>query len=535
MSASLNSFSALWSRFVTADGAAYTAGRLTLALVISVLLFPFGLGIVVALWAMGLPVTPMPSAVLDESGPQDTGASRLAYRAFFAALVIPSLAGASVHLLNEGQIKVLGEACLAVANLSFLPSSLDQWMDYLARSPLRGTKYAVTCITMFWTAALLPAELMRKMQTLMVRATGRTTGIKWKSLRSGRIVAVVVGCLVVPFLYGSGNVDLLKMSRPAFMADPDIDFTTFLFPITLLPVGGLTFGVFGLWSWLTGIRMRCGNVAVIVMTATTGRNTMSASLNSFSALWSRFVTADGAAYTAGRLTLALVISVLLFPFGLAIVVLIWSLRIDPKAEILRRHFGGEYDVPKRISRKAWLILACCLVVPTLIGASVHLLSGSMSARVGDFGLSLAEYSFFPNSLRDWFDAYTHANPTKGSQFVVSALSIGIAPAMIGAQTMRHLSFLPNNYAGLALLRRQAHSRKWLLLFFVLGSLVGPAIYFLIAPQSAQDLGLAGPGSMLSAFSIPLAVGPVSGLLIGAFALWVLSTIFRLQLFEHFGS
>ncbi len=246
---------------------------------------------------------------------------------------------------------------------------------------------------------------------------------------------------------------------------------------------------------------------------------MSASLNSFSALWSRFVTADGASYTAGRVALALVISVLLFPFGLAIVVALWAF-LSPMPLVLPDMKTPGFTSPATLPSLGRLF-AWSFILPTALGSIPLLLSAESSLQLANSAIALAEFSFIHTSLEEWLRFYEHDGVRRGVQYVITALAIGYALPLLYAHYARHLLALPVKFAGSLM---SGVISKTTLFWYVLISVLawaGPNLFFIMSPQVSHDLGIVGPGTQLTFFHFPVVVVPALGELVCCIALGAL--------------
>jgi hypothetical protein len=241
---------AWWHQFVTANGVAFTLCRLALASIVTLLFFPFGTAIIVALWALGIPVAPGMPLRANELEPNAPNVLKLAAWVFFISLIAPTLAGAAVHLLSAAQVIALRDACLALADMSLLPSSLGQWAAKYANEPLRGAKYALTSVMIVWTISLLLAEFVRRLAPLVSIQLRRANAAPAAKIKSANFTGALM-CFVGPFLFFSGNI---KYLHNGLMPNPDVQLTGYAFPVTLVPVFVLLVGAYGLWGLIVLMR-----------------------------------------------------------------------------------------------------------------------------------------------------------------------------------------------------------------------------------------------------------------------------------------
>lgn len=235
-------------------------------------------------------------------------------------------------------------------------------------------------------------------------------------------------------------------------------------------------------------------------------------------LWNQFVTADGVAYTLGRLALALVISVLFFPFGIGVVVTLWALGIPVKPALAIG--AGFKDQPARRALRilTWIFVAA-LIFPTVLGAVVNLLGEAGARTLGTALGWIFEYSLFPSGIQSWIDAYGK-NVHRSAQYAVCSAVICVGLALTLAELMRMLTHFPNSTAGGYHAKGGNKFLGGCFFLAVIGCVLGPLAFFALPAASSHDAGLVGPGDQLAGSALPFVIVPAWGMLLGALTLWL---------------
>jgi hypothetical protein len=243
---------------------------------------------------------------------------------------------------------------------------------------------------------------------------------------------------------------------------------------------------------------------------------MTQSENSLASYWSNFVTADGWSYTLGRLALGLAISILLFPFGYVLILLLWANGMDWTEN------GDFGNAEKNVSsRLIYRLLAIIFIFPSLSGASIHLLSQNEVESLGRQVLSVAGFSVFPSSLPEWVTYYS-SSPIRGTKYVVTVTAAMFCFALLSAEYMRKLRALIVEQAKEFVTSSAKLPGAAYLTFLGFAFLVTPFLFGVASVHSVADSGMStrmgSPALFLVTFTLPVTIFLVGLLPIGAYGL-----------------
>jgi hypothetical protein len=231
--------------------------------------------------------------------------------------------------------------------------------------------------------------------------------------------------------------------------------------------------------------------------------------------WSNFVTADGWGYTFGRLTLSLGISILFFPFGPVLILLLWASGMSWTADVLME--GSSRNASAKLGYR---LLAASFILPSIIGACSQLLDIDRAAAAGQFLLYITGFSIFPTSLADWVSYYAD-DPLRGTKYVLTVVSAICCFGLLTAEYMRALRRLIVQQAAELLSSGAKLPSYWHIAILSILCLATP-YYFCLADVhrlkfSGPSTRMGSPDLLLLAFSIPNTLFVVGLMPFGAYA------------------
>jgi hypothetical protein len=235
---------ARWKRFVAADSTACTFGRLSFALVISILFFPFGTGIIVALWALGIPVRPalaIGKGVLEQPAQH---AIKILIWLFAAALILPTVLGSMVNLLDEDGALTLGRSISQILEYSIFPNAIQSWIVAYGKSPHSGAQFAVCSFVISVGTSLMLAELMRLLTFLPNASVGGFRSTSLKNFLGGSFFLAFVGCVLGPWAYFALPA---ASSFDTGLIGPGSQLAGRAVPFVVVPALGMLLGALALW------------------------------------------------------------------------------------------------------------------------------------------------------------------------------------------------------------------------------------------------------------------------------------------------
>ncbi len=215
--------------------------------------------------------------------------------------------------------------------------------------------------------------------------------------------------------------------------------------------------------------------------------------------------------------LALVLSILLFPFGVLAVAALGSMALS-KEPLLPPALGGKMENVKKSNAQLLKTLWICCLGFLAFSVLCNVLDEYNLQRLADRARNLAAYSLIPNQLSGNIDPKT-AIIFNNNYAVLRSMFISLFCSSLFAVQMKKLEITAGLAAGIYLLEKKIkYSYGWGL-FAVLLCLTTPAIFFVFADRHAADAGLI-PRIYLLSESIIFSTIIGYSEIVGGMCLWV---------------
>lgn len=216
-------------------------------------------------------------------------------------------------------------------------------------------------------------------------------------------------------------------------------------------------------------------------------------------------------------TLALVLSMLLFPFGVLAVAALGSLALS-KEPLLPPALGGRMENVKKSNAQLLKTLWICCLGFLAFSVLCNVLDEYNLQRLADTARNLAAYSLIPNQLSGNIDPKT-AIIFNNNYAVLRSMFISLfCSALFGVQ-MKKFEISARLAAGIYLLERRRKFSYGLGLFAVSLCLMTPAVFFVFVDRNAADAGLIPRIHLLSGSIIFSTIIGYSEI-VGGMCLWV---------------